>query len=166
MKSSFAVVLFALALVAFSLACSDTTPERTATRSTDGGSTKDAGQDGEKVVTVDASPPPIRCTDAELSANDKTDGGALEITFLAGANPKQYENRCATVKVGATVTFSGSFTQHPLQAAGGDSPSPIPYTAEDQPDGRLVVTMSRAGTFGFECEFHPKQMFGAIRVLP
>jgi plastocyanin len=70
------------------------------------------------------------------------------------------------VKVGATVTFSGSFVQHPLQAAGGDSPNPIPYTAANPPGGKLVVAMPTAGTFGFECEFHPKQMFGAIRVVP
>src|SRR4029079_7286453 len=82
-----------------------------------------AGHDSGPVV--DAGPPPIRCTDEELAANDYTDGGTLEIKFLKTANPKQYENRCATVKVGASVTFTGSFLQHPLEAAGGDSPNPI-----------------------------------------
>ncbi|MBX3208149.1 MAG: hypothetical protein KF764_24090 [Labilithrix sp.] len=124
------------------------------------------GHDGHDAGRVDAGPPPIRCTDEELAANDKTDGGALVITFLNAANPRQYENRCATVKVGASVTFSGGFAQHPLQAAGGDSPNPIPYVAEDQPGDELVVTMPNAGTFGYECEFHPTLMFGAIRVVP
>lgn len=114
----------------------------------------------------DAEAPPIRCTDEELAANDLTDGGVLEIKFLEAANPKQYENNCATVKVGASVTFTGSFKQHPLQAAGGDTPNPIPYVADDQPDAKLVVVMPNAGTFGYECEFHPVQMFGAIRVVP
>ncbi|MBX3262385.1 MAG: hypothetical protein KF782_22080 [Labilithrix sp.] len=133
----------------------------------DAGAAKDAGHGGhDGGGGVDAGPPPIRCTDDELAANDFTDGGALVITFLNAANPRQYENHCATVKVGASVTFSGGFRQHPLQAAGGDSPNPIPYVAEDQPDDRLVVTMPNAGTFGYECEFHPVQMFGAIRVVP
>jgi plastocyanin len=132
----------------------------------DGGSTTEGGHQGHDSAVVDAGQPPIRCTEAELAANDATDGGTLEITFERGANPKQYENRCATVKVGASVTFSGSFVQHPLEPAGGDSPNPIPYTAEDQPDDRLTVTMPMAGTFGYQCEFHPTLMFGAIRVVP
>lgn len=115
---------------------------------------------------VDAAPPPLGCTDDELAENDKTDGGALEVVFNKGANPAQYANRCATVNVGASVTFSGSFVQHPLVPAGGDSPSPIPHVTSDPPGGKLVVTMTRVGTFGFRCEFHPALMFGAIRVVP
>ncbi|MDF2697062.1 MAG: hypothetical protein K0S65_5445 [Labilithrix sp.] len=130
-------------------------------------SATDSGHTGhDSGPVVDAGPPPIRCTDEELAANDFTDGGTLEIKFLKVANPKQYENRCATVKVGASVTFTGSFLQHPLEAAGGDTPNPIPYVTEDQPDDKLVVTMPNAGTFGFQCEFHPLLMFGAIRVVP
>ena len=170
MKPLYAVVPCALVLCGLVSAC---TEDATPPSSTDGGAeaapdaggaTTDAGHGGH--ADADAGPRPIRCTDEELAANDKTDGGALVITFLTTANPKQYENRCATVKVGASVTFSGSFKQHPLQAAGGDSPNPIPYTSEDQPDDKLVVVMPTAGTFGFECEFHPNQMFGAIRVVP
>ena len=174
MKSLALVVPGALALVGrVSAACSG---DDDAASSADAGAAE-ASADGSKLVdaghagldaggNVDAGPPPIRSSDEELAANDKTDGGALEITFLAAANPKQYENTCATVKVGASVTFSGGFRQHPLQAAGGDSPNPIPYVADDQPDDKLVVVMPNAGTFGYECEFHPKQMFGAIRVVP
>jgi plastocyanin len=75
-------------------------------------------------------------------------------------------NRCATVKVGASVTFTGSFRQHPLEPAGGDTPNPIPSTETDPPTGRLVVVMTSPGTFGFQCTFHPTLMFGAIRVVP
>ncbi len=133
----------------------------------DADAARDAGHAGhDSGRPLDAGPPPIRCTDEELAANDLTDGGALVVTFLKAANPKQYENHCATVKAGASVTFSGSFRQHPLQAAGGDSPSPIPYVADDQPGDQVVVTMPDAGTFGYECEYHPVQMFGAIRVVP
>lgn len=125
-----------------------------------------AGHDAGGESDDAAAAAPIRCTDEELAANDLTDGGTLTVSFLAGANPKQYENRCATVKVGASVVFSGSFTQHPLEAAGGDSPSPIPYVASDQPDDTLTFMVPTAGTFGYQCEFHPTLMFGAIRVVP
>ena len=134
--------------------------------------TPDAGSDATGVTDAtpsdrpDAATAPIRCSEAELAEGDRTDGGPLTIVFGTGANPKQYENRCLTVKAGTTVTFSGSFLQHPLEPAGGDSPSPIPYTAEDQPGGSLSVTMTRPGTFGFQCEFHRTSMFGAIRVVP
>ena len=163
----------ALVLMALAAACGDDDPA--APSSTDGGreaasaaegGTSDADHEDHEPGDVDAGPPPIRCTDEELAANDKTDGGALEITFLKGANPRQYDNNCATVKVGASVTFSGGFVQHPLEPAGGDSPNPIPYTNEDQPDDKLVITMTSAGTFGYQCEFHRANMFGAIRVVP
>lgn len=176
MKSSFLLVPCALVLVfgALASACSDegeggatSADSGTTDAAADGSGPADGAHQGHDAGSGDdAGPPPIRCTDEELAANDRTDGGALEIKFLLAANPKQYENNCATVKVGASVTFSGSFKQHPLQAAGGDSPNPIPYTTEDQPGNELVVVMPAAGTFGYECEFHPKQMFGAIRVVP
>jgi hypothetical protein len=138
-----------------------------------GGGVVDAGPAG----AADASPSPtatatnpiplpLRCSDAELAANDKTDGGALEIVFNTLADPIPYSNRCSTVKVGATVVFAGSFKQHPLEPAGGDVPSPIPQVSADTPDMRLRVPMTSAGTFGFECDFHPNQMNGAIRVVP
>ncbi|HVH48137.1 MAG TPA: hypothetical protein VM925_37645 [Labilithrix sp.] len=171
MRPSFFVLPCALVLASIA-ACDDAT-----TNTTDAGTPPDGGpgdaspseheeHEEHDSGVVDSGPPPIRCTDAELAANDKTDGGALTITFLKGANPRQYENHCATVKAGASVTFSGSFRQHPLAPAGGDSPNPIPYTPTDQPNDELVVTMTSAGTFGYECEFHPTSMFGAIRVVP
>jgi plastocyanin len=162
----------ALVLVGLATACGDddagTVPGpdggSDAARDAGGSDSGHAGHDSGPVP--DAGPPPIRCTDEELAANDLTDGGLLEVRFLKAANPRQYENRCATVKVGATVTFTGSFLQHPLEAAGGDSPNPIPYVAKDQPDDKIVVTMPNAGTFGYQCVFHPSMMFGAIRVVP
>lgn len=123
----------------------------------------DAGTDA--ILEAEAAAPPrvpVRCTDEELSSGTTE---KLEITFERGANPRQYTNRCATVKVGATVTFSGSFKQHPLRAAGGDTPNPIPYTETDRPGDKLEVVMPAVGTFGYECEFHPTLMFGAIRVV-
>lgn len=144
-------------------------PPDVADAASGGNGGEDAGEDAHHHAPKpgeDAAAPSIRCTDEELAATDMTDGGELEITFAKTANPLQYTNNCATVKVGATVVFSGSFFQHPLQAAGGDTPSPIPYTNTDPPDQKLSVTMSSPGTFGYECEFHPTLMYGAIKVVP
>jgi plastocyanin len=173
-----AALVGALALpLAFSAiaACSDDDTPNGGSTAADGGgdsqggdanTSKDAGHGGHDSAVADSGPPPIRCTEDELEALDVTDGGALEITFELLANPKQYVNRCATVKAGATVIFSGGFRQHPLEPAGGDSPNPIPSVSDNQPDNRLEVTLPSPGTFGFQCTFHPAQMFGAIRVVP
>ena len=68
--------------------------------------------------------------------------------------------RCTTVKVGQSVTFSGTFTTHPLRASGGDTPNPI--TGAEAAAG--VATFTKAGTFGFLCGTHPA-MTGAIKVI-
>src|SRR5512138_3120254 len=84
----------------------------------------DAGAD---VGAPEASAPiPLRCTESELAAGDFTAAGGVTIAFERGANPRQYTNNCATVRVGAEVRFEGSFFQHPLEPAGGDVPTPIP----------------------------------------
>src|SRR5262249_22481930 len=122
----------------------------------------DAGNEGGALIespAPDAAAPPIRCSDAELAATDLTDAGAdagtLEIKFNTAADPIQYTNHCATVRVGSSVSFSGSFAQHPLEPAGGDTPNAIPRTSSNPPNGTLEVVMSSPGIFGYECGFHP-----------
>jgi plastocyanin len=175
MRRLLGTFLLVLPLIAASVAaCSDDDAQKPAAgdggggdaAADGGGNSKDGGHSGHDSAVVDSGPLPIRCTDDELAALDLTDGGTLEITFELVANPKQYVNRCATVKAGSSVTFRGSFLQHPLEAAGGDSPNPIPTVDENQPDNSLVVTFPTPGTFGFQCVFHPSLMFGAIRVVP
>jgi plastocyanin len=61
------------------------------------------------------------------------------------------------------VFQQGAFSQHPLEPAGGDTPNPIVFTST----GSMVTfAFPSAGTYGFECNFHPNFMFGAIRVVP
>lgn len=137
----------------------------------DGGSDTGASSSGD-TGAPDTGPIPITCTDAELAANDLSksdagaDGGGLEVTFPTLETPAQYTNRCATIKVGTTVTFTGAFDKHPLEPAGGDSPNPIPLTEATPAGGKLVVSFTKAGVFGYRCEFHPTVMFGAIKVVP
>jgi plastocyanin len=117
----------------------------------------------------------VRCSDAEFDAAAGADGGdytavvdtAIEVTFPAAAGPAQYTKHCLKVKAGATVSFRGSFVNHPLQPSGGDVPTPIPTLTNADPEGgALVLTMSTPGTFGYECTVHPGTMFGAVKVVP
>lgn len=147
-------------------ACDDDTTKTTPTGEADAG--HDASHTGHEGDDDDDDQPvsTIRCTDAELAANASTDGGSVVISFPTGAEPAQYTNHCLTVKAGSSVTFTGAFLQHPLVPAGGDEPNPIPATTANQPDDALAVTFPNAGTFGYQCDFHPAQMYGAIRVVP
>jgi plastocyanin len=125
---------------------------------------------------------PLRCSQAELDAPCGAGGGActdpvanasVTISFPTAPSPAQYTSRCVKVKVGTKIVFAGSFANHPLEANGGDTPTPIKLTNSNNeppvgPSGspELVLTMSSAGSFGFQCMFHPGLMFGAIQVVP
>ena len=104
--------------------------------------------------------------DAVKNGGDFTVQTNVDVTFPTGSTPAQYTNRCAKVKVGSTVTFKGSFSNHPLQPTGGDVPTPILLTSTDADGGSVVVTMPVKGTYGYECMFHPSIMLGAIQVVP
>ena len=68
--------------------------------------------------------------------------------------------RCMKVRVGQSVTWNGSFTEHPLLAQGGDTPNPIASVGASG-----TVLFPGAGTFGFACSNHAF-MTGAIEVIP
>ena len=112
------------------------------------------------------------CSQADFDAPAGANGGDftvqtnVDVTFPTGSTPAQYTNRCAKVKVGSTVTFKGSFSNHPLQPSGGDVPTPIVLTSTDPDGGSVVVTLPAKGTYGYECMLHPSLMFGAIQVVP
>jgi plastocyanin len=121
---------------------------------------------------VDAGVQVGKCSQASFDAPAGANGGDftaqanVDVTFPTGVSPAQYTNRCAKVKAGSTVTFKGSFLNHPLQPSGGDAPTPIVLTNMDPDGGSLVVTMPTKGTYGYDCTFHPSLMFGAIQVVP
>jgi plastocyanin len=113
--------------------------------------------------------------DAPMSmatGGDYTSATSVAITFPTGGAPAQYTNRCIKVKVGTVVTFTGNFSAHPLEQNGGDTPTPIPTIQSTNPGtdggdmGSLPLTFGTAGTYGFECNFHPSIMFGAVEVVP
>lgn len=114
-----------------------------------GGGTTDGGSDAAVIVNG--------CT----TFSDLTAGGGT-INFPTQAAPAQYQPNCARIKAGQTLTWSGSFTSHPLTPSGGDSPSPIQATATG---ANKSFTFPNTGTFGFACGIHAS-MSGAIEVVP
>jgi plastocyanin len=169
----FASLLVAAASV---YACSSSTTAAPAAPTGEAGTdaaTGDATPAAPDAGGADTSTPlAIRCTQAEFDQKAGTGGGdftgfgGADISFPTTGAPAQYVNHCVKVKVGANVTWAGSFSSHPLMPAGGDTPTPIPSQSTDPDGGAVSVIMTTAGTFGFECGFHPSIMFGAVQVVP
>ncbi len=124
---------------------------------TDSGGTTDAGP-GKDGGGPDGAPVPVNGC---VSFTDFTaDGGT--ITFPSTALPSQYSPNCVAIKVNQSVTWTGSFTSHPLGPKGGDTPTPITATSTGT---TATFTFPNAGTFGFGCQTHPS-MQGAVKVTP
>lgn len=143
--------------------------------SADGGTPLDSASDVGAVDTGiadsnmdvgEASPFPLNgCSLASFS--DRTAAGAPRtITGPSGLAASQWSPHCMRIKAGQSVTWSvaATFAAHPLEAAGGDSSSPIVT-----PGGTLTTVtydFPNAGLFGFDCGYHPLIMQGAILVDP
>ena len=170
------LILATAALNTCTSACSSSTASTPATPAAEAGA--DAAASDATPATPDAGAPDtstaiaVRCTQAEFDQKAGTGGGdftgfgGADISFPTTGAPAQYTNHCVKVKVGSNVTWAGSFSSHPLQPAGGDTPTPIPSQSTDPAAGAVSVVMSTAGTYGFECGFHPTIMFGAVQVVP
>jgi plastocyanin len=160
------------------------------TSSTGGDAGSDAAANADAPSAADAPNPtdaakdqstgtPVRCTQAAFDAPCSASGGnctgpqntQIDIAFPTTAAPAQYVNNCVKVKIGTDIDFAGDFTMHPLEPNGGDTPTPIPTQTTNPPNGtsgmpELVIKMTTAGTYGFQCRSHPSSMFGAIQVVP
>jgi plastocyanin len=71
--------------------------------------------------------------------------------------------RCVQIKAGQSVTWTGIFTTHPLEADQGDKPNPI--STADLSGASTTVTFATPGTYGFKCQVHATMM-GAVLVTP
>ncbi|HSQ62742.1 MAG TPA: plastocyanin/azurin family copper-binding protein [Polyangiaceae bacterium] len=105
----------------------------------------------------DAATPVNGCT---TFTDFTADGGT--ITFPTGASPAQYSPNCVAIKVHQSVTWTGSFTSHPLVPKGGSTPTPITATSTGT---TKTFTFDNAGTYGYGCQIHPS-MQGAVEVTP
>jgi plastocyanin len=132
-----------IACVVLLCACSSPTP------GSDGGTDSGSGMDAAVVNG---------CT---TFTDDTASGGT--VTGPSNATPAQYMPNCVHVKVGQMVTWNSAFGAHPLQPAGGTTPTPIQLTSSGT---TVSFTFSAAGTYGFECMVHPGIMNGAVEVTP
>jgi plastocyanin len=102
------------------------------------------------------------CTTADFAANDLTaQSNARVITFPTAAAPAQYQPACVTIAVGQSLTFNGSFTNHPLVQAGGD---PSVFITSTSTGTTATFGFPVGGTYGFQCSNHPSIMKGAVFV--
>ena len=121
-----------------------------------GGGGGDAGGGGGGAETVNG------CTAADFAANDLSAAGASRtISFPTTAAPAQYTPACITIGAGQSVTWNGAFASHPLQQSGGDASMLITTTSTGT---TATFAFPVGGTYGFDCQFHPSVMKGAIFV--
>jgi len=152
---------------------------------TDAGSAPDAGLDSGVDASADAGLDASADASSDASADAAADGGDDAgpvingcASFVDRTDPSasrviqgppsstavQYDPSCMLVKAGQSVTFTQhAFSEHPLEPANGDTPSPISPTNTGT---SVTFAFPNPGTFGYECQFHPGFMFGAIHVVP
>jgi plastocyanin len=128
-----------------------TTVTDTGTASTDTGSGDDTGTATDS--GGETAPAGVQgCTTFVDATTDAT------LRTIKPWNPS-LGTKCLTIKKGQSVTWEGVPTSfHPLEAAEGDTPSPITNTSP--------IAFPNEGTFGFHCTAHPSAMKGAIKVVP
>lgn len=101
-----------------------------------------------------------------LNASDYVD--ATTVAF-GGALGSVYSPRCVRVRTGASLTFSGSFSSHPLSPSPRNSggTNPIPVTSSGT---SVSVPFPTAGFYSFYCTFHGSAagtgMSGVVQVTP
>lgn len=124
----------------------------------------DAGAAADATATV-----PLLNDCAASAYVDRTGDGDERTVVPRGTTG--YTPRCLTVRAGQTVTFSMSFTTHPLvpgvphgSGAGATTPTPI----EAQRAGTTyAVAFAGAGFYPFYCNVHGHVgMAGVVRVVP
>lgn len=159
--------------------CDDAPPGADAGLAPDGGHTPDAGEVAEDAGAPDAGADDAGADDAgplingcsRASATDRRGQRTVTITFRD--EDLAYTPRCLLVDEGTTVTFSGNFANHPLQAgrvAGftttPDAPgtTPLPVTAIGG-GSTASFEMTPPGAYGYYCVPHATSgMVGAIFV--
>jgi plastocyanin len=121
----------------------------------------DAGASG------DAPTGPALINGCQLSAAvDLTAAGAARtVTF---GDDEVYRSRCIKIAVGQSVTWSGSFSDHPLMEGvvsgtptGNQAGNPIPHLTSGT---TVTVAFPTAGTYAYYCTAHAPGMSGVVYV--
>ena len=122
---------------------------------TDGGGDADGGGDTDSGTLADGGF--NGCT----AYVDNT--GKAEVDLVWDTSVANLPDHCSKIKVGSSAKFTGSFSAHPLEALGGDTPTP--FTGATADGGSTVVKFTAAGTYGYHCVNH-SVMVGAFVVVP
>jgi plastocyanin len=117
-------------------------------------------------TTTNGGNPPAGINGCTTFTDATAAGASRTVTFTYPS----YSPPCLAVAAGQSVTFSGDFTAHPLEAgvapgAGGtgSADNPIPSTSTGS---SLTVAFPTAGTYPYFCVRHASLgMYGAIRVM-
>ena len=116
--------------------------------------------------------PPTRRTPAPAAAPTLPFAGCSTFTDASATSANRtisfaccsYTPSCLQIAVGQSVTFSGSFSFHPLDQACG----PAPVIATTASGASASFTFTDPGVYGFNCQVHGSAagtgMAGAILV--
>jgi plastocyanin len=142
--------------------------------STSSGGT-DAGGDGAVQCTGDTTLAYAKCVEADAgtAGNQIQDYGSTTATITsqngdyAQGIPASYDIPCVRVKVGATVTWTGNFTTHPLRPAECNPTTGDKIAAFNGPGLTTSMVMTTPGIYGFQCLVHSSGgMKGVVIVTP
>jgi plastocyanin len=104
----------------------------------------------------------VAITPCNLGTNYTTTG--TTVTFPTGSSSMQYMPACLKIAKNATVTWTGAFTNHPLEprtGVGGTSENPITFTGSGSSKS---FSFPKAGFFPYRCNIHQSSMVGVIWV--
>lgn len=116
---------------------------------------------------TDTGPAPVNGCQPAQAVDGTAATASRTITF--GSNDA-YTPRCLKISVGQSVTFSGSFAEHPLREGiirSGASPmaqqgNPVPNVDTGT---STMVTFSTAGDWAYYCSAHQPIMAGMVYVV-
>ena len=132
----------------------------------DGGVAADGGSVADGGVAADGGVPSNLCGATFASCSSFTDATAAGASRTINFSGTSYSPKCLRIKSGQSVTFSGSFSSHPLEGQCGASDV---IGAVSSGTGQSY-TLDAVGLYGYYCTFHGSPdgsgMAGAIEVVP
>jgi plastocyanin len=107
------------------------------------------------------------------SFTNATMAGASRLITFGGSLGNAYDQKCLAVAAGQSVTWSGTFSAHPLQPGlapsqqgGPDAGSPNNPIQMTNSGNTLIVTFATPGVYPYYCSLHQAQgMFGTVEVF-
>lgn len=143
---------------------SSDTPAGADALATDGG----GAVDGDDLEDASVETATHECTDERYVDRSAGSDGDRTISTTRG---NRYAPPCMLIRVGQSVTFTGSFSAHPLapgvapgRSGVGTTPSPIEMRTEGT---TYTVRFMASGDFPYHCTYHAGGgMYGVVRAVP